>query len=294
MGKTKNVARWSSELSEKAMEFTQPEIMMKLIATVDPRGWPHITIITGNRAISKEEIVWGQFSQGLSKKYVEELNPKIGFIYMSADMPFQILQVKADFTHSKMEGDDIEYFNKSQLMRYMTYMRVFKVYYNKIVTARGPRTLSLGGLAGGIIKSLIGKGGAKTELDEKRLNVLGMKIFKGPANPKFIAYIDSDGYPILLPCIQLQAADHNRLVFPLTVLKQDLEMIPVGVNVAVLGMTLDLASQLVNGTYKGVEKFRGIKMGVIEIEEIYNSAPPLAGVYYPELYVRKKVTDFHL
>ena len=288
-------SRWSQKLIDDAVEFTQPDVMVKMISTVDPRGWPHITIITSNRAISKDKVVWGRFTDGLSKKYVEEVNPKQGFLYMTSDMPFQFLQMKADFTHTKEEGEDIEYFNNSDLMRYMTYMRVYKVYYNDIVVASNVRKLPLGGLGLGIIKSLIGKGGARTDLDEDKLNRIGYKIFKTPTNPKFISYIDpSDGYPVIIPCIQLQAPDPNRLVFPLTPLKSDLKSIPEDAKVAVLGMNMDLANQVVKGTYTGIEKFRLIKFGVIEIEEIYNSAPPLPGKYYPELDVREKVTDFHL
>lgn len=295
MGKPKNVAQWSSELTEKTIEFTQPDIMMKMIATVDPRGWPHISIITSNRAIAKDELVWGRFTDGVGKKYVEEGSKKQGILFMSAEMPFQILQIKADFTHTSSEGPDIEYFNNSQLMRYMTYARVYKVYYNKIVAGTQIRKLPLGGIASGLIKAMIGKGAARTKLPEKRLNIVGYNIFKGLINPKFLAYIDpADGYPIIIPTIQATAADHNRLVFPVNVLKDDILKIPKNSTVAMLGMTMDLAAQLVNGTYTGIQKFRGVKMGVIEIEEIYNSSPPLPGVIYPELAVRKKVTKFTL
>ncbi|MHA1291215.1 MAG: pyridoxamine 5'-phosphate oxidase family protein [Promethearchaeota archaeon] len=292
MSKTKNRVHWTPELSEKAVNFTQPDIMLKLIATIDERNWPHLTIITNNRAISKNKIVWGEFSKGLSKKNVLN-NPKQGILFMSAEMPYRILQIKADFTHTATEGKDLDHFNKSQLMRYMTYMNIYKIYYANIVAASQIRLLPLGGIAKGIIKSMIGKGGAKTKLNEKRLNVLGYKIFKGPINPKFLAYIDpSDGYPIIIPVIQLTTADHNRLVFSPSALKIDLEAVPINTTVAVLGMNMDLASQLVKGPFIGFRKFRGIKLGVIEIEEIYNSAPPLPGIIYPRISFRPKVEDF--
>lgn len=294
MGKNNASIQWSPELSEQAVEFTQPDIMLKLIATVDPRGWPHLTIITSNKAISKDKVVWGRFSDGLSKKYVLD-NSKHGIIYMTGEMPFKILQLKVDYSHTADEGENIDSFNKSPLMRYMTYMRVYKVYYNNVVAASPVRKMGLGGIAMGIIKAIIAKGGAKTNLEEKRLNPMGYNIFKGPINPKFIAYVDpADGYPIIIPCVQLTVADHNRLIFSPSALKSDLEAIPVGDNVAVLGMTLSLANQLVNGTFIGFKKFRGVKLGVIEIEEIYNSAPPIMGKIYPDIYHRPKVTDFHL
>ncbi len=293
MGKKKPSVSWKSELSEKEIEFTTPDIMLKVISTVDPRGWPHITIITSNIAKTKNQVVWGQFSEGQSKTNILD-NPKHGICYMSADMPFKIMQVKVDFTQKSSEGEDIERFNASPLMRYMTYMRVFHVYYGDINAGTRVRSLPLGGVGMGILKTMIGKGGAKTKLDEKRLNAVGYNIFSGPINPKFISYIDSDGYPVVFPCIQLQAADHNRLVFSTSALKSDLENIPIGAKVAVLGMTMDLANQHVIGTFTGIQKKRCVKLGIIDIEEIYNSCPPMPGVIYPEIYHRPKITDFHL
>ena len=295
MSKKKGIARWSPELSDEAVEFTSVELKLAIIATIDPRGWPHLTLITYNKAKSKNQLVWGQFTEGLSKKYVRE-NPKQGMVFMNIDMPFKFVQVKADFSHIENEGEDLVYFNKLQLMRYMTYVNIVRAYYENVVSATQVRPLPIGGLAKGIVKDLIGKGGLKTKLPEKRLNVIGFKIFKGPINPKFISYIDpSDGYPIVIPCIELQAVDNNRLVFPVgSALKEDLMQIPVNSKVAVYGATFDLANQLVNGTFIGFQKSRGIKFGIIEIEEIYNSCPPLPGVIYPEIQTRPKVTSFHL
>ena len=294
MGKNKNEFEWNSEISEKGIEFTQPDIMLKLISTIDERGWPHITLIASNRAISKDKIVWGAFTEGSSKKYVKK-RPKQGIFYMTAEMPFKFLQVKADFSHTTKEGEDLEHFNQSQLMRYFTYVRVHTAYYNNIVAATSVRDLPLFGIAKGIIKDIIGKGGAKTKLEEKRLNVIGYKLFATPIAVRVISYIDpTDGYPTMIPCIQLQAADHNRLVFPLSVLKEDLYQIPIDSKVAVFGMNFDYYNQVVKGTFTGFKKFRGIKFGVIEIEEIYNSTPPVTGVIYPKVETIPKITEFHL
>lgn len=294
MGKKNNILSWSSEISDEGIEFTQPDIMLKLISTIDDRGWPHITLISSNRAINEKQIVWGAFTEGTSKKYVKK-RPKQGIFFMTSEMPFKFIQVKAEFSHTTSEGEDLEHFNKSQLMRYFTYVRVHTAYYNNIVAVTPVRNLPLFGVVKGIIKDMIGKGGAKTKLEEKRLNVLGHKLFADLIAVRVIAYIDpTDGYPTMIPCIQLQAADHNRLVFPPSVLKEDLYQIPVNSKVAVFGMNFDFYNQVVKGTFTGFKKFRGIKFGVIEIEEIYNSTPPIVGKIYPEIETRPKVTDFHL
>ena len=57
MSENNNKVGWISEFSDALIEFTQPDIMVKLISTIDSRGWPHITIITSNRAKTKDQIV---------------------------------------------------------------------------------------------------------------------------------------------------------------------------------------------------------------------------------------------
>ena len=292
MVEKKVLPEWTAELSEEVMKFTQPAIMAKLIATVDPRGWPHITLISSNRAISKNQIVWGQFTKGSSKEYVQK-NPKQGIFYMTAEAPFKFIQVKADFSHTKDDGEDIEYFNKSDFMRYFTYINIYRVYYNNIVAATPIRDLPFGGIASKIAKQIVKS--AKTELEEKRLNVIGYKLLTDKIGVRAIAYIDpSDGYPIIIPHLQLQAVDHNRLYFPLTGLKEDLLQIPVDSKVAVFAANFDMASQVVKGTFTGFQKLEDLEFGLIEIEEIYNSSPPIMGKIYPKIDTRPKVTKFHL
>ena len=292
MEKKNGLPQWSSEFSEEVIKFTQPDIMVKLISTIDQRNWPHLTLISSNRAISKDQIVWGQFFIGKSKEYVQK-NPKQGLFYMTAESPFKFIQVKADFSHTKTEGEDMEYFNNSAFMRYFTYINIYKVFYNKVVAVTPIKDLPYGGVTKKFFKEI--QKSAKTGLEEKRLNVIGYKLFTDPIGVRAIAYIDpSDGYPIIIPHLQLQAIDHNRLYFPLTALKEDFLRIPVDSKVAVFGANFDMASQVVKGTFTGFQKVGDIKYGLIEIEEVYNSSPPLPGKIYPEIQTRKKVTKFTL
>jgi len=292
LGEKNGLPQWNHELSDEIIKFTQPEIMVKLIGTVDPRGLPHITIISSNRAISKNQIVWGQFAKGLSKEYVLK-NPKQGMFYMTAEAPFKFIQVKADFIHTKTEGEDIEYFNKSDFMRYFTYINIYKVYYNNIIATTPIRDLPFGGIAKKIAKQIIKS--AKTGLEEKRLNVIGYKLFTDPIGVRAIAYIDpSDGYPIIIPHLQLQAVDHNRLFFPLTALRDDLLQIPFDSKVAVIGANFDMASQVIKGTISNVQNLENIEYRLIDIEEIYNSSPPITGKIYPKIDTRPKVNKFQL
>ena len=292
MNEKNNLHIWSPELSEEAMSFTQPDIMLKLISTLDDRGWPHLTLITVNRAISRNQIVWGQFFVGTSKQNVQK-NPKQGIFYMNTEAPFRFVQVKADFTHTKTEGEDLEYFNKTDFFRYFTYINVNKVFYNDVVAATPIRDLPYKSLSRKILKEL--RKEASSGLDEKRLNVIGYKLFTNAIGIRAIAYVDpSDGYPIIIPSLLLMAVDHNRLFIPLTALKEDLKKIPNDIKVAVFGANFDMASQVVKGTISGVQTVGDFDFKIVEIEEIYNSSPPLTGQIYPEIKTRPKVTKFTL
>ena len=293
MEKKDEIHQWSAKLSEEIIKFTQPEVMVKLISTIDPRNWPHLTLISSNRAISEDQIVWGEFTKGLSKEYVQK-NPKQGIFYMTAETPFKFIQVKANFSHTETEGEDMENFNKSDFMRYFTYVTIYKVYYNNIVAATPIRELPFGGISRKITKEIIKS--AKTELSEKKLNIIGYKLFTNPIGIRALSYIDpSDGYPIIIPHLQLQAVDHNRLYFPLTALKEDLLKIPVNSKVAVFAANFDMASQVVKGTFTGIHEVGEIEYGLIDIEEIYNSSPPITGIIYPLGHkIRPKVTKFTL
>jgi hypothetical protein len=290
---------WKPEISKDGIELSQLEIGLKLITTVDPRGWPHITMISFSKAktsVSAEntsqEVVWGQFTEGNSKKNVFN-NPKQGVFFMNADMPFKFLQVKADFKNVKIGGEDCEYFSRLPLLRYLTYTNVWRTFHNSIKSASPVRSLGLVGIIKGVIANIFGKGGAKVKNPEEKLTDFGFDLFNGPFNPKFISYIDNDGYPIVIPCFQIRAPDRSRLTFTLSQFKEELEDIPVNAHVSVFGVVaanLELVNQMVNGRFTGFVKSRGI----IEIDEIYNSMPPLAGVIYPKLQVKPKIIDFHL
>ena len=285
-------AGWIYEFSDKLIKFTQPDVMVKLVSTIDSRDWPHITLITSNRAISRDRIVWGQFFMGTSKENVQK-NPKEGLLYMTAEPPFKFIQVKAKFDHTKTEGDDLEYFNRSDFMRYFTYINVYKVFYNKVMSVTPIRDLPAGGIPKKTLRII--KNEAKTGLEEKRLNIIGYKLFTNPIGVRAIAYIDSsDGYPIIIPNLQLNAVDHNRLFFPLTALREDLLQIPVNSKVAIISANFDMASQVVKGTFTSIQKVEDIDYGLVDIEEIYNSSPPIPGKIYPEIETRPKVTKFSL
>ncbi len=279
---------WQSTLSSDAIAFTQPEIMAKFIATIDSKDYPHLTMITSNWAIDSGTVKWGEFTYGESKKNVIS-NPKQGFLFMNVKMPFQFLQVKGELDHISTNGEDAADFNRMQLFRYNTYMRIYKTYFNKVVKARELRNIRLTGIVAGILANIFGWKGKTNEIGN-RISKLGQKLFRGLIFPKFLSYIDSDGYPIIIPVFQARAVEQKRIIIPFSQFSADLKTIPVQSKVSLFAMDFETMSQMIKGVYTHVEKGRM----VIDVNYVYNSMPPQMGEIYPNRPKMQKVTQFAL
>ena len=61
-----------AEFSGEDIRSFQPEMKIGLIATVTPQGLPHITLMSTLMASDSKKMVFGQFTEGLSKKYIQQ------------------------------------------------------------------------------------------------------------------------------------------------------------------------------------------------------------------------------
>jgi hypothetical protein len=294
MKMTKKIAdiKWASELTQEQYDFMQTPVMVKMLGTIDDKGWPHITFIANNRACSKSQVVFGEFMYGKSKQYIQD-RPKHAYMFMGLSLPFTLLQIKANFSHIANKGKDIDQFNVSNDMRYSTTMNVFRVFYSDIKEVSPMKKISLLKVLGAGISNGITKKVLKTGSKEDKFNRFGKLIFNSVMNPKFLAYIDpEDSYPVILPCFQAFPPDNTQLAFRMNQFEDQLNQIPVGSKIAIYGLTMEFIAQEARGTYLGAEKYRGYMMGRMDIEEIYNSGPPMPGRIYPELDILPEVTTF--
>ena len=95
--------------SKEDIQDLDIELKVGILGTVNPDGLPHLTMLSSLRPYSENGLVWGQFTEGLSKKFVRE-NPKTGFLIMSLDR--QIWRGKARFTHTAQNGPEHENYNQ--------------------------------------------------------------------------------------------------------------------------------------------------------------------------------------
>ena len=270
------------QFTEQDIHDLDVELKVGLLATITPEGEPHLTMLSSIRPYAPDKLVWGQFTEGLSKSYILE-NPNCGFLIMSLDK--QLWMGKARYTHKSKQGPEMENYNNLAMFRYNAYFGVHTAYYMDLVSQSGRMALPMGNVIFAAIKTILARTLAKKNREPKVLNPWIHGLFNKLDNLKFISYVDADGFPVVLPVIQTQALDANRVVFALGAFSQELRNIPAGVRMAVYGMSFSMETVLMRGTYSGIQSIAGIPSGVVSIDWVYNSMPPVPQQIYPPLKV---------
>jgi uncharacterized pyridoxamine 5'-phosphate oxidase family protein len=264
--------------SQEDMSAFEESAKIGLVATVDPQGLPHVSLITSIQAKPPDQLMFGQFSEGQSKRHVKS-NPHVGFLVMSRDK--ELWRGKARWTGEATSGDDYEMYNRKPMFRYNSYFGIHTVHYLDLVEFSGKESLSTAGVAIGslvtaLARRLLAVGKPETILKpwaEKHVTKLGTL--------KFLSYVGGDGYPAIIPVVPCQAAGSTRLVFAPTVHRGELAAIPTSATVAVFALNLQMESVLIRGRFTGYRRYAGLRAGGIDVDWVYNSMPPMQGTIYP-------------
>lgn len=267
-----------TSFSPEDIDALQPAMKIGLLATVNPEGLPHLTLISSLRANTPTQLTFGQFIEGTSKGFLRQ-NPRVGFLIMTLDK--NLWRGKAAFTHTARQGPEFELYNNQPMFRYNAYFGVHTVYYLDLVEQSGRAALPMGPVVAATLQTMLGRvtrrpaGEAMNPWTQTLLNKMG--------NLKFLAYVDGDGYPCIVPVIQAQATGAGELIFAASVYTQDLRGVPRGVPVAVLGMSLQMEDVLLRGEYQGIRRIAGQRCGIIGVDWVYNPMPPTPQQIYPPL-----------
>jgi hypothetical protein len=277
-----------TEFSAADIEAFKPTMKLGILSTVTPEGMPHLTLISSLQASTPTQMIWGQFVEGSSKAHVRQ-TPKVGFLIMTLDK--QLWRGKARFTHTANQGPHYEMFNNTPMFRYNSYFGIHTVYYMDLVAQSGRQRLTMGRVVAAAVATRLARALRGNQAQHAAMNGWTQALFNGLSNLKFLATIGADGYPVVIPVIQAQAADGEHLLFHLGAYGDELRDILEGTPVAVFGMTLDMEDVLVRGTYLGVRRPAGLACGCVRVDWIYNPMPPKAQQIYPPLPLTP-ITEF--
>jgi hypothetical protein len=270
------------------MKAFEAEMKVGLVATINEQDLPHLTLLSTLRACSPQELVFGQFTEGLSKVNIKK-NPKVGFLVLTLDR--NIWHGKAKFTHTERSGKEFDLLNNLSLFRYNAYFGIHTVYYLDLVEQYGKESLPMGRIVRAALKTV----GAKMILPKKGeravLNLWTRQLINKIANLKFLAYVDKDGYPVIVPVIQAQTSGNEHVIFAASAFSEDIKAIPANTTVALFCMSFDMEDVLLRGTYQGLRRIGGVQCGSIAINWVYNPMLPKPEQVYPETKL-EPVTNF--
>jgi len=264
--------------SEQDIESFKPEMKIGLIATVNEAGQPHLTLISTVQACSPTEMFWGQFSEGMSKANIKR-NPKTGFLIMTLDK--NLWRGKTGFTRTAKSGNEYELLNNTPMFRYNAYFGIHTVYYMDLVSHTGKEALPMTNVIQAAIKTMIAKTLAGKGEGQEVLNHFTHKLIDKMDNLKFLAYVDTDGYPVIIPVIQAQTAGSDRVIFAASVYGSELKAIPSGSTAALFCMSFEMQTVLLRGIYRGTRSIGGIECGELIADWVYSPMPPKSEQVYP-------------
>lgn len=276
------------EFSAEDMINFEPTMKIGMLATITPEGLPHLTLISSLMASNSTELVWGQFTEGVSKSYIRQ-NPNAAFLIMS--MQKEVWRGKARFTHSQKNGKDYDFYNNTPMFRYNAYFGIHTVYYMDLLHQSGKHPLPMGKIVSASIKTLAIKPFINKTKPKKVINPWTASLISKIGNLKFLSYIGVDDFPVIIPIFQAATNNSEEILFSTAAYREDLEAIPTGSPMALFGMTLDMEDVLLRGEYKGIQSFLGMKYGKLKIDWVYNAMPPLPQQIYPPL-TPQKITIF--
>jgi hypothetical protein len=274
--------------SESDIKSFEPEMKVGLLATINEEGLPHITLLSSLRASSPTEMVFGQFSEGLSKVNVKR-NPKVGFLILTLDK--NTWRGKATFTHIEKDGREFDVFNNMPMFRYNAYFGIHTVYYFDLVEQYGKTPLPMGSIVQAALKTMVAKMFCRKERTTEILNSWTRQLINKISNLKFLAYVGGDGYPVIIPVIQSQTSGAENVIFAASAFKEEIEAIPADKTVAFFCMSFDMEDVLLRGSYKGIQRIGGVRCGNLIVNWVYSPMPPKPQQIYPEIKL-EAITTF--
>jgi hypothetical protein len=267
-----------SAFSEADCQALDPEMKIGLLATVNPAGLPHVTLISTLRPNGPGEVIWGQFAEGLSKENIVR-NPQAGFLMMTLDR--SMWRGKARFTRTAHTGPEFELFNNQPMWRYNAYFGIHRVYSMDLLEHYGREPLPMGRIVRGALATIIARTLSPALHRQEVLNPWTRRLLDKIDHLKFVAYVGADGYPVVVPAIQAQTAGPDQVIFSTAAFGEELGRIPTDAPLALFGMSFQMQDVLLRGTYRGIARRAGFPCGALDVDWVYSPMPPKPAQIYP-------------
>jgi len=261
-------------LSDADIAAFAPSEKIGIVGTVDEGGEPRLSILTTIMGYGPAGLTIGEFSRGESKRNMARRN-EVGFLVMSLDR--RIWRGAATWKEARRSGPEYEAYNRQPMFRYNSYFGIDTVHYLDLVDIDGPEPLPMPAVVAASLATAMLAPFARPVGGERIMPPPALRILDSLASLNFACFLDGAGYPRIVPVIQARSAGPSRIVFSPGPWRDEILAIPAGTRVALLSMNLGMESFMARGRLNGVG---GGLLGM-DLDYLYNSAPPCHGQVYP-------------
>jgi len=259
------------DLPQKVRDLFAEEMAAKFLATADASGKVNVALIVtlqpppGDRS---DRLIFGEFLMWRSKRNLEE-NHRVAAA--AVNMKLKMATLRGDFQGFEKKGDYKDFIDASPFMRYNAYSGVRAagvIDVREVEYIGGPFMPTL---ATDFLRlRMSGAGGMKG-----RVVIPGLvrEKFAKLSSIKALAVMGEDGYPCVFPVLTVAPAGEGGLKLWAAGYNRGMMGIKVPCQAAMSLVTMDAKSYKVTGELKSGNR----RTLLLEVEEVYNSMPPLAG-----------------
>ena len=269
-------------LPKPAQKALRNDALPKFAATVSREGIPNVVPLLTASLADETTLIFARFMIWKTAQNLEA-NGRITINVIGPGLHSWI--IKGEFQEYARQGPYLEYFNRKTLFRYNAYAGAGEVGVIRVREASGPLPLGLGrSLFYSLLRQPSRENHHCSQVQKVMPEVVREKFDRRLAI-KYLGFVEDDGSPVAIPCLDLHARDANALAFALPRANgHPLCQLRSGRKMAASVLTLAPVAYQVKGVYIGEDKVFGSRQGVIRLEESFTAAPPVPGrrIFPPE------------
>ena len=267
-----------SELGTEQIKALESDRKFAILGTLDADNLPHLTLITSLQAKDPTHLMFGQFCEGRAKTNLER-DARAGFLVL--DGAGNVISGTARWTSNATSGADYEAYNRKPMFRYNAYSGIHRVHYLDLVSVAPTQHLTVARATMGALVAGAARVGSRKAGGVHALTSWAVRHINGVRTLKFAGVVGPDGFPRIAAAVPCCALGPGRIALGSSTLGMDTAAVERGATVAVLALNLQFESVLVRGRLGGFRRTLGGRVGVVDIEEVYNSMPFKQGPIYP-------------
>ncbi|MDD5447558.1 MAG: hypothetical protein PHO53_00080 [Actinomycetota bacterium] len=263
-------------LSPRELDLYREPQAAKFLATVSAEGEPNIALIISQMPIDNGKVAFGDFMMVKTKENL--LNDKhLASVAVSEKLEFAGFEGEVEEWVDS--GPVIDEINSIEFFRYNAYMGIHNV---GIIRLTEKTNLPAGASYLGYLSDFLAThlfGSLIRERNKSYLSVPSAvrKRFNSLLGVKAIAFVGDDGVPRAFPSLAVHLKRGGTLVLRIKKHNSEVARLEEGKRIALGIVTQDAVSYQIKGDFREARSFAGAKYGVILIDEIYSSSPPLCG-----------------